>query len=66
VELFFIMHRLGISVYYQPVHWVNRAGSRINVLKCMLFDPFDLVAIRVRGMLGYYKTGSLRSRAQVT
>src|ERR1039457_3581374 len=66
VELFFIMHRLGIPVYYQPVHWVNQAGSRIDNLKCMLFDPFDLIAIRVRGALGYYNTKSLRARAQVT
>ncbi len=65
VELFFIMHRLGISVYYQPVHWVNRAGSRINFLKCILFDPFDLIAIRFRGALGRYKQAPVRARAQV-
>jgi len=66
VEIFFIMHRLGIPVYYQPVHWVNKAGSRINVLRCMFLDPFDLVAIRVRGALGLYRKESLKVRAQAT
>jgi dolichyl-phosphate beta-glucosyltransferase len=66
VEIFFIMHRLGIPVYYQPVHWVNKAGSRINVLRCMFFDPFDLIAIRARGALGLYREESLKARAQVT
>lgn len=55
VELFYLMHRLGITVYYQPVHWNNKDGSRINFLKCMLLDPIDLIAIRIRGMVGRYK-----------
>jgi len=58
VELFFIMHRLRISVYYQPVHWVNKPGSTINVLRCMLFDPIDLARIRLRGLLGRYGRAS--------
>lgn len=66
VELFFIMHRLGIPVYYQPVHWVNKAGSRINILQCMLFDPFDLIAIRLRGALGMYNKRRLKVQPPVT
>lgn len=66
VEVFFIMHRLGIPVYYQPVHWVNKAGSRINVLRCMLLDPVDLIAIRVRGALGLYRKEPVKARAQAT
>ncbi len=58
IELFFIMHRLRISVYYQPVHWANKPGSTINVLKCMLFDPVDLLRIRLRGALGRYARAS--------
>ena len=54
VELFFLMHRLGLPVYYQPVHWANRAGSRINILRCMLLDPLDLAAIRLRAVFGTY------------
>jgi dolichyl-phosphate beta-glucosyltransferase len=66
VELFFIMHRVGIPVYYQPVHWVNKEGSRINILRCMLFDPLDLIAIRLRGALGAYSKRLLKVRAQAT
>jgi dolichyl-phosphate beta-glucosyltransferase len=64
VELFFIMHRLGIPVYYQPVHWANKAGSRINVVRCMLFDPFDLIAIRLRGAFGVYRIQALKQSAE--
>jgi dolichyl-phosphate beta-glucosyltransferase len=64
VELFFIMHRLGIPVYYQPVHWANKDGSRINVVRCMLFDPLDLIAIRLRGAFGMYRTQALKARVQ--
>jgi hypothetical protein len=66
VELFFIMHLLGIPVYYQPVHWENKAGSRINVLHCMLFDPIDLMAIRLRSALGVYNTELSKARAQAS
>jgi dolichyl-phosphate beta-glucosyltransferase len=55
VELFYILHRLGIPIYYQPVHWTNKPGSRINVLRCMLLDPVDLIKIRLRGALPKYK-----------
>ena len=65
VELFFIMHRLGIPIFYQPVHWVNKAGSRINIVRCMLFDPIDLFAIRLRGSLGFYSAEAAKLRAQI-
>lgn len=58
VELFFLMHRLGITAFYQPVHWDNKAGSRINFIKCVFLDPLDLVAIRMRGALGRYRLTS--------
>ena len=54
IELFSIMHRLRIPIYYQPVHWANKAGSRINILRCILFDPLDLIAIRLRWIFGIY------------
>jgi dolichyl-phosphate beta-glucosyltransferase len=55
VELFYLMHRIGIPVYYQPVHWDNKEGSRINFVKCMFLDPVDLIAIRMRGVMGKYR-----------
>lgn len=60
VELFFLMHRMGLPVYYQPVHWANKAGSRINVLRCILFDPLDLAAIRLRALFGAYDLNRVR------
>lgn len=66
VELFFIMHRMKIPVYYQPVHWVNKAGSRINVLRCVLLDPIDLLLIRLRGALGVYEKQALNVAERVT
>jgi dolichyl-phosphate beta-glucosyltransferase len=54
VEIFVIMHRIGVNVLYQPVHWTNKAGSRINFIRCMLLDPVDMVIIRLNSMLGRY------------
>jgi dolichyl-phosphate beta-glucosyltransferase len=64
VELFFLMHRLGIPVYYQPVHWANKPDSRINFLRCILLDPFDLIAIRWRSLSGAYDRAAQRSGAK--
>ncbi|HEV3153083.1 MAG TPA: dolichyl-phosphate beta-glucosyltransferase [Candidatus Baltobacteraceae bacterium] len=55
VEIFTIMHRLGIDVHYQPVHWKNKPGSRINILRCMVFDIVDMMAIRKNAMLRRYE-----------
>lgn len=54
VEMFHLAHRLDVPVWYAPVHWDNKAGSTINVLRCVLCDPFDLVGIRWRGMRSVY------------
>lgn len=64
VEIFYIMHRIGIEIYYQPVHWLNKAGSRINFLRCMVFDIFDLFTIRINGMLGRYRAVAPAKAAQ--
>jgi dolichyl-phosphate beta-glucosyltransferase len=66
VELFFLMHRLGLPVYFQPVHWCNKAGSRINILRCMLFDPLDLFAIRLRAVFGTYQRNAPALRSART
>ncbi len=54
VELFHIAHRTNVRIWFGPVLWANKAGSTINVLRCVLLDPFDLIAIRMRGMRGVY------------
>jgi dolichyl-phosphate beta-glucosyltransferase len=62
VELFFLMHRLGISCRYVPVSWANKAGSRINFLVCMVRDPLDMLRIRVRDIFGLYRTPLAESK----
>jgi len=54
IELFFLMHAFDVSCYYQPVHWKNKPGSRINIVRCMILDPIDLLKIRLRWALGVY------------
>jgi dolichyl-phosphate beta-glucosyltransferase len=63
VELFFLMHRLNIPVYYEPVRWKNKDGSRINFLKCFFLDPIDLIRIRWRGLAGTYSRVSSQAGA---
>ena len=54
IEIFHLAHQLGRHIWFAPVYWYNKAGSTINVLHCVLFDPFDLLAIRWRAMRGVY------------
>jgi dolichyl-phosphate beta-glucosyltransferase len=55
VELFVVMQRCNIKVVYQPVHWTNKAGSRINILRCVVFDVWDMIAIRMNDLAGRYR-----------
>jgi len=55
VEIFSLLHASEIPCRYCPVHWTNKAGSRIRVLRCMLFDPWDMLFIRLRHSLGVYR-----------
>ena len=52
VELFFLAHKFNLSIYSQPVRWVNKDGSRINMIGCLIKDPFSLLAIRCWNWLG--------------
>lgn len=62
VEIFFLLHRDDIPCRYHPVHWDNKEFSRINVWRCMLFDPIDMLRIRVRALLGAYEqAGEIKS-----
>jgi dolichyl-phosphate beta-glucosyltransferase len=59
VEIFAIMHRQNLEIVYQPVHWSNKAGSRINIVRCMFFDIIDMILIRRNAVLGRYDRPSL-------
>ena len=54
VELFFLLHKFNIPCRYQPVRWDNKDFSRINVLRCIMLDPLDMIKIRIRDLLGGY------------
>ena len=54
VEVFHIAHKMNKTIWFAPVYWDNKAGSTINVLRCILFDPFDLLFIRSRSVQGAY------------
>jgi dolichyl-phosphate beta-glucosyltransferase len=54
VEIFSIIHRLGLICTYQPIRWFNKPGSRINILKCIIQDSLELVKIRLRRTAGIY------------
>ena len=55
VEIFFLAHKLDIPIYFVPVHWQNAEGSTINIWRCIIQDPIDMICIRVRDWLGRYK-----------
>ena len=48
VEIFSLVHRLDLSIYFQPVHWHNPPGSTISPLRCLVQDPVDMLRIRLR------------------
>jgi dolichyl-phosphate beta-glucosyltransferase len=54
VEIFLIAQKLNIPIFSQPVRWVNKDGSNVNIPRCMLLDPWSLVAIRWFEFLGKY------------
>lgn len=54
VELFYLMHKFGVNCRFIPVSWANKPGSRINILACILRDPFDMLRIRFRDFTGIY------------
>jgi len=55
VEIFCIAHNLNTRVYSKPVRWVNKEGSTINIVRCMIQDPFSLFYIRIMDELGRYR-----------
>jgi dolichyl-phosphate beta-glucosyltransferase len=66
VEIFSIMHRQGMEVVYQPVHWVNKAGSRVNILRCMFFDIIDMMLIRRNALMRRYDVSVVRELSRDT
>jgi len=62
VEIFSLLHLLEIPCRFHPVHWVNKAGSRISMIRCMLRDPLDMLCVRLRHAAGRYRQCILPER----
>jgi len=58
VEIFFLAHKLDIPIYFVPVHWQNAEGSTINIWRCIVQDPVDMLHIRIHDKLGRYSRSS--------
>ncbi|MFM8549101.1 MAG: glycosyltransferase family 39 protein [Verrucomicrobiota bacterium] len=56
VELFALMHRLGIPCRYEPVSWRNQDGSRVSFVVSAFRDPLDMLKIRARDAAGVYRS----------
>jgi dolichyl-phosphate beta-glucosyltransferase len=56
VELFALMHRLGIPCRYEPVSWRNQDGSRVSFVVSAFRDPLDMLKIRLRDAAGVYRS----------
>ncbi|MBU3759654.1 MAG: glycosyltransferase [Candidatus Omnitrophica bacterium] len=54
VEIFLIAQKHQIPMFSQPVRWVNKEGSTINIPRCMIQDPCSLLAIRFAELMGKY------------
>lgn len=54
VEIFLIAQKHNIPIFSQPVKWVNKAGSNIDIPRCVFLDPWSLVAIRFFELIGKY------------
>lgn len=54
LELFCVAQRLGHEGACVPVRWLNQPGSRINIVKCLVQDPCDMLRIRINDTLKRY------------
>jgi glycosyltransferase involved in cell wall biosynthesis len=55
VELIYLARKTGYKIKQIPVAWSHCQGSSINIAKCLLTDPFSLLAIRINDWLGRYR-----------
>lgn len=54
VEVIYIALNNNFKIKEVPVSWQHKEGSTINVLKCILFDPLDLIKIKINYFLRRY------------
>lgn len=54
VEIICIAIKNRFNIKEVPVIWQHKEGSTINLFKCMLFDPIDLMKIKLNSLLKRY------------
>jgi len=54
-EIFLIAQKHKLRIFSQPVKWVNKTGSTIQIVRCILLDPLSLICIRIFDWLGKYR-----------
>lgn len=54
VEIFYIAHKLKLKIYHHPVTWVHQSGSTINIPRCIVLDPIDMLRVPWNQWRGYY------------
>jgi dolichyl-phosphate beta-glucosyltransferase len=54
IELLYIAKKWGIKTKEVPVIWANNTDSKIKFIKCILFDPIDLIKLRIYDLAGKY------------
>lgn len=60
VELLYLAHKWGYQIVRVPVVWSHCPGSNINIVKCVLTDPFSLFSIRINDLLGKYRVACVQ------
>jgi len=54
-EIFYLMQKFNYPVYFKPVTWANKPGSKINILRCLINDPIDIFKVLLFDFMGAYK-----------
>ena len=54
-EVIYLMHKYNYKITFIPVTWNNKADSKINILRCIVNDPIDIISVRLFDLLGFYK-----------
>lgn len=55
VEILYLANKYGYKIKELPITWRDNHSSRINVMKCIFFDPIDLIKIKINNLRGLYK-----------
>lgn len=53
-ELIYLAKKFSLKAKEVPVVWINNPDSKINFIKCVMFDPIDLLKVRIWDFMGKY------------